>query len=86
MKNNEDFLKRLEADIMKAFPESSPRDAMILSGFVGLFCTAQEDIKVFLTAIIREGLADARIMNQAAMRKLESKINELKNNKKVIIN
>ena len=87
MTDQEKLLKKLEAAILEAFPEASPRDAMIMSGFVAIYCTALPDVKEFFTIVIRETLADAKQLNRSAMEAIEAKIEELRASKdKKILN
>lgn len=69
---------------MEEFPEANDRDAIVLSGFVVLFCTAEEKIKVFLIQVIKEALKDAKEMNEKIMKEIEEKIKKIKNKENIL--
>ena len=86
MSSEEKTLKKLEAKILEEFPEASAHDAMILSGFVALYCLAPIQIKEFLEKTIRDGISEGYKMNRASAENIKSQINAIKEGKVKKIN
>lgn len=77
MTDHEKMLKKLKSSVAEAFPEANDHDAMLMSGFVALYCTATEEVKIFLKAVIIEALADAKKIHARVMDDIKNKIEEL---------
>jgi hypothetical protein len=77
----EKSLRKLEAKILEEFPEASPFDAMVLSGFVALYCLAPEQIKEFLYKTIRDSISESQKMNKASMMNIESQMTAIEEGK-----
>lgn len=86
MKDDEKMLKKLKSSIAEAFPEANDHDVMLMSGFVALYCTAINEVKVFLKAVILESLTEAKKTHAKAMEEVKKKIEELEGKKKSILN
>lgn len=76
--SEEKVLNKLESKILEEFPEASAYDAMILSGFVALYCLAPPQVKEFLSQIIKNGLNEAKEINKASMKNIQSQIDSIK--------
>lgn len=67
--DNEKILDKLKAKVLEEFPEASPRDAMLVSGFAALFIKAPPDIKVLMEVTLMELIAEAKKLNDIARNK-----------------